>query len=370
MPKQRKIKHYRYGFSSRRQRRGRILKGLLFILLLAALVFIGYCVSKSVGDLINRENSSQISSQTESLASESSEESLISVSSEEESSSEIDQTDAAVIKAIAIPKESMVSLDAVDAFLDTVDTSLYNSVVVELKDSKGNLMYLSEVQLAQTCGAISENALDATELAKHIQDKGFTPIARIYALEDDIASHTSYSTSYLYQNQATITWLDRAADQGGKSWLNPYMANAVDYLASLSGEITKAGFKTILACGIQYPNSKYPDDMGFGPDAGSISTVDALQNVLDQMETEAARNGGTVIPVFQGEGYLEQTNGLYSDSANVFTADRTSPILTGGQENQILAAVTAPVQSLVPSIQSADQISLLETAGISSYVVG
>ena len=36
MAKQRKIKHYRYGYSSKKYRRARIWKTLLFLLLLAA----------------------------------------------------------------------------------------------------------------------------------------------------------------------------------------------------------------------------------------------------------------------------------------------------------------------------------------------
>lgn len=364
MPKQRKIKHYRYGYSSRRQRRIRIWKGLLFILLLAVLVFIGYCVTKAVRNLVNRPEESSIpSSQTESLPPESSE------TSEPESSSEPYEPVRVSIRAVVLPKESMGSLEAAAAFLDTVDSSRYNSVAVELKDSAGTLYYTSGVELAKTCQAISPNALDASALAQLIRDKGFIPAARIYALQDDIASHTAYSTSYMYLDQASVTWLDRAADKGGKSWLNPYMANAVDYLASLSGEIAEAGFETIFACGIQYPNSKYPAEMGFGPEKSSMTTVEALQNVLDQMETQAARYGGSVIPVFLGDGYLEQTNGLYSDSANIFQADVTSPLLDEGRESEILAAVTAPVHSLVPSLQSESQIPLLKAAGIEQYLV-
>ena len=365
MPKQRKIKHYRYGYSSRRQRRSRIWKGLLFILLLAVLVFIGYCVTKAVQNLVNRpEESSLPFSQAESLPPESSEASL-----GPESSSEPYEPVRASIRAIVMPKESMSSLDAAAAFLDSVDSSKYNSVAVELKGSSGILYYTSQVDLAKTCQAVSPSALDAAALAQLIRDKGFTPAARVYALQDDIASHTAYGTSYMYLDQASVTWLDRAADKGGKSWLNPYMANAVDYLASLSGEIAEAGFETIFACGIQYPNSKYPAEMGFGPEKSSMTTVEALQNVLDQMETQAARHGSAVVPVFLGDGYLEQTNGLYSDSANVFQSDVTSPLLDEGRESEILAAVTAPVNSLIPSIHSESQIPLLETAGIDQYLV-
>ena len=54
MAKQRKIKHYRYGYSSKRQRRSRFFKGLFFALLLALLVFLGYCGTRAVKNLMNR----------------------------------------------------------------------------------------------------------------------------------------------------------------------------------------------------------------------------------------------------------------------------------------------------------------------------
>lgn len=363
MAKQRKIKHYRYGYSSKKYRRARIWKTLLFLLLLAALVFVGYCVTKAVGNLANRPEEPS-SSQTESLPPES------SAPSEPESSSEPEPPARTALRAVAIPKESMASLDAVSAFLDTVDTERYNCVAADLKDSSGTLWYTSAVELAQTCKAVSPDALDAAALAELIREKGFIPAARIYALQDDIASHSSYDTSYLYLDQAGVTWLDRAADKGGKSWLNPYMPAAVDYLADLSEEIAGAGFERIFVCGLQYPDTKYLDEMGFGPNKDAMTAVEALQNVLDRMTSAAARRSGTVIPVFQGQGYLEPANRLYADSANVFQAEYTSPLLVQGQEAEILDAVTAGKDTLVPSIQSEEQFPLLKEKGIDQYLIG
>ncbi len=363
MAKQRKIKHYRFGYSSKRRRRARIWKTLLFFLLLVALVFVGYCVTKAVGNLANRPEGSS-SSQTESLPPES------SVPSEPESSSEPEPVVRTALHAVVIPSESMTSLDAISAFLDTVDPDRFNCVAADLKDSVGTLRYASAVELAQTCKAVSPDALDAAALAELIREKGFIPAARIYALQDDIASHSSYDTSYLYQDQEGITWLDRAADKGGKSWLNPYMPAAVDYLSDLAEEIAGAGFERIFVCGIQYPDTKYLDEMGFGPYKDAMTAVEALQNVLDQMTSAAARRSGTVVPVFQGLGYLESANQLYADSANVFQAEYTSPLLEPGQEAEILNAVTAEKDSLIPSIQSEDQLSLLVEKGINQYLIG
>ena len=269
MAKQRKIKHYRYGYSSKRQRRSRFFKGLFFALLLALLVFLGYCGTRAVKNLMNRpKGPSEPTSQTESLPPESSDSSL------PEESSELEPEPTVLpIRAVAVPKESMTS------------------PAVELKDKTGVLYYQSAVELAATCKAISPNAFDAAALATLIREKGFTPAARIYALEDDIASHASYNTSYLYQNQ-DITWLDRAADQGGRSWLNPYMPAAVEYLSDLTQEITAAGFEELFVCSIQYPDSRYRTEMGLGPNQNSMTATEALQNVLDRMTAAAAVSGG------------------------------------------------------------------------------
>ena len=87
MAKQRKIKHYRYGYSSKRQRRSRFFKGLFFALLLALLVFLGYCGTRAVKNLMNRpKGPSEPTSQTESLPPESSDSSLPEESSEPDSS--------------------------------------------------------------------------------------------------------------------------------------------------------------------------------------------------------------------------------------------------------------------------------------------
>ena len=364
MPKQRKIKHYRYGYSSRRQRRSRIWKGLLFILLLAVLVFIGYCVTKAVQNLVNRpEESSLPFSQAESLPPESSE-----ASSGPESSSEPYEPVRASIRAIVMPKESMSSLDAAAAFLDSVDSSKYNSVAVELKDSSGILYYTSQVDLAKTCQAVSPSALDAAALAQLIRDKGFTPAARVYALQDDIASHTAYGTSYMYLDQASVTWLDRAADKGGKSWLNPYMEAAGSYLNAIVTEIAQFGYKAIVVNGIQYPNTANQRGMGLGPNASAMTTKEALEKIYTGMSDSAKAFDVPVIPAYKGECYKGERPQVYTVNPNEFTVYPASPIV--GSDLTVLDAITAPTKDLIPTVDSADQIPALKEKGIEQYLVG
>ena len=83
------------------------------------------------------------------------EEQIGSLSSLPEESSELEPEPTVLpIRAVAVPKESMTSPDAVSAFLDTVDKERYNCVAVELKDKTGVLYYQSAVELATTCKAM------------------------------------------------------------------------------------------------------------------------------------------------------------------------------------------------------------------------
>ncbi len=374
MARQRKIKHYRSGFMSRKRKRMKILKTVVFILVLAALIFVGYSVAQSISRL-NDPNYRPESSSSENAPLPSEDNGLSgenpdgSASEPEDPSSEPEpQNTASDIRSILLPFDSMTSLDAAEAFLQTVDKTLYNSVTVELKNEAGRIFYPSQVELAQTCGALSETQIDQKALAELIEQYGFTPVARIYALQDDYASHASYSTSYLYENQSSVTWLDNSADAGGKSWLNPYMENAANYLNAIVTEIAESGYKAIVVNGIQYPNTANQRGMGLGPNADSMTTQEALEQIYTGMSNAAKAFDVPVIPAYRGECYKGERPQVYTVNPNEFTFYPASPVV--GSDLTVLDAVTAPAEDLIPTIDSEDQIASLRERGIEQYLVG
>lgn len=368
MARQRKIKRYNYGSLNRRRRRGKVLKTLLFIVLMGLLFFLGYCVAKSIGDLQNRQESTPSLPESSLVSAQAPAEPSAEESSALESSAPASQQQE--IRAVLMPAADAADPQAAAAFLAALDAERYNTVVVELKDANGALAYQSAVPLAASCGAISSGAMTLEELealADTISEAGFTPAARLYTLQDDAASHATYETSYLYENQAGVTWLDQAADRGGRSWLNPYMPAAREYLRDLAGEVAEAGFVRIFAAGLQYPDTRYPQQMGYGPYQDTMTLTEALQATLDEMESAAAASGASVIPVYAGEGYLGEADSLYGGSPAAIEAESVSPILPEGRENEVLAAISDR-STLIPTV-SEGQLSLLEEAGIHQYLV-
>ncbi len=366
MAKHRKIKHYSHSYRAKQKRRQGVFKAALFLLLLAVLVFLGYSIAQSLGDLLNEGPESSYMDDASLPSEEPSEQ-----SSEPDSQPSSEPADPGLIapsqpvRAAAMPAEAMLSPGQRAAFLSSLDAALYNTVAVPLKDSAGKVYYQTSLELAADSGALWENPLDAAALAEEIRGYGFEPAAMIYSLQDDFASHARYGTSYLYQNQS-ITWLDNAASAGGRSWLNPYMENTKTYLAAIAKELADAGFTELFVFGNQYPNAAYQKDMGLGP-ASSLSKAEALEETLVLMQ-QSAGESCRVIPAYQGDCYDPEVRPhVYSVSPNEFKISPSAPII--GEDLALLEAVAAPPDELVPVISNSVSIDALHSSGIEQYLV-
>lgn len=363
MAKHRKIRHYSHSYRVRKRRRQNLLRVLVFLLILAALTLVGYSVAQSL-ERLSQEPSSEESSQPSESSSEISDEPESSEPSSEPFSepAPIEDTD---VKALLMPLETMLSPTDRTAFLENVDTELYNTIVLPLKDSAGRIWYQTAVDHAKVCEALTENAVDAAALLAEIEACELDAAAMIYSLQDDYASHAMYGTSYMYQDQSNVTWLDNAADQGGKSWLNPYLTNTQDYLSAIAAELSELGFEEIFVFGNQYPNTSNQRGMGLGNQNG-VSQADALENIITLMQDAAGES--RIIPAYLGECYTEGVRSqIYTVSPNSFSHTPTAPII--GTDPAVLDTVTAAANSLVPVIGDAALIEELRERGIKQYLL-
>lgn len=352
----RKIRRYRNGYLIRKRRRAKVMKVLFTIFLLALLVFLGYSIAKSLSQIGSKEESS---SEEISISSE-----IEVAESSEESSSQIEEN--SFVRSILLPTDSM-TLQKAEEFIKSVDTSLYNSITVELKNKQGLLLYPSEIALAKKSEAIAETTVDHKALAELISKYNFTPIARIYALEDDYASHATYNTSYTYDNQSDITWLDNSLDAGGKSWLNPYKQETIDYLTAVTEEVLQAGYKALIVNSIQYPNTANQTGMTLG-DTNELTKKQALEKVLESIVTVATKYSAKVIPAYKGICYLGESAHIYTVNPNEFNSFPSSPIIEHNVD--LLQYVIASANDIIPTVSSKEEIPLLEENGIKQYIVG
>ena len=175
-----------------------------------------------------------------------------------------------------------------------------------------------------------------------LKNAGLTPVAAICAFQDPIAARADRTMAIHYRDaenpQSDYLWLDAAANAGGKPWLNPYAASAVDYISGLIEEARRLGFEQVVLSGLQLPTyaTSYCD---YGNTNG-VSAGDQLKNDLAAFTEKA------------GEGRLWL-------SVALDTAAHESPAMLGGP---LSALAPAQVMLEMPAETTEDTQAQLDAA--------
>ncbi|MCL1903041.1 MAG: putative glycoside hydrolase [Oscillospiraceae bacterium] len=147
--------------------------------------------------------------------------------------------------AVYAPLNVLASSTALSSYLETVKSGGFNSIVVEMKDDEGRLLYQSKIKKVTAVEGVSTGTLTAEQIANAALAVGIKPIARINTLKDHIASEKIDDVSY-------FGWLDNVPGVG-KRWANPFLDGTVDYISDVTAELYKAGFSDIIFANTIYP---------------------------------------------------------------------------------------------------------------------
>ena len=135
------------------------------------------------------------------------------------------------------------------AYLDLLDATELNAVVVDVKDVTGEVMYPSEVPLASEIGATRDVIPDLEGLVSELESHDVYSIARVAVFEDDILPRerpdlaiTDSSTGAPWVNYANVAWAD------------PYDREVWEYNVAIAREAAEAGFDEIQFDYIRFPS--------------------------------------------------------------------------------------------------------------------
>ena len=382
MSKPKKVVRGKKIYRGRSKRPGKILRGVLFALLLFLLVGIGYIVCKEWAkyfgpNAVKPESSAEIES------------SLPSSESSEESEP---QTVQAEIKGITVPYEkAQLTGGALDSYLADLKAQGYTHVFVELKNENGSVLFQTDAAQAVSFGSTDANAFDAAVFTAAVQKAELTPGAVITALRDPLVSHVRNNNSFAYADQLGTNWMDSTPALGGKSWLNPYMDNARSYIAELAGDAAQKGFSLIVLTDVNFPTRNTAH-------MNTIKTEPSRNAILGQMLSEVQSAAGDV-PVLNSLDLAEQLmlsgNAPYTDMQEIGYSKNAPYIsLSEIEQNKAalaekfgteadstaiartmltrLAADGALTETFVPVISSADIDTLLPVLtelSLSNYIV-
>lgn len=313
-----KIKHHKYNLYNKKKNKARqVLTIILTIAAACALGIVGYGVGKPLlnyfqnrehnpvsddsSDTISNIISEMISSEESSVAS--SVESSAAVSSESTSSNTSEPVQNVKEKMYFLPENAAASSDSLKSALAAAKNTGCNTTVITLKDEEGLILYKSNIAALRDGNTIS-GTLTAQQICSIISDAGFTPAAKISTLKDK-SSMSRVDGSYMIVGGGG--WMDDYPDKGGKPWMSPFSNETINFISSITEELSAAGFKSIICQNTMYPAfhsidiTTYLSDL---PLTDSSKRAAALWNVVDAARKGAEKNDASLWLEMDGAALL------------------------------------------------------------------
>lgn len=387
-----KVKRTRKNLYRKRKSTGRkIFDGVLFVVILGALVFVGYSVASPLMKFFggNGNNSSvsepawtppeSLPETSDSTSGNTSDGNSGNNDTSRSDNTSSDSKPAEVTSTLAAaPDSALKSEDALNKYLDFIKDSGYNAVVFTLKNTTGELLYKSSLKAVKDNTDVNKGTLTAAQIVKACKSANVNAIAAVNTLYDR-------KTPYLFENAGYIitdgnwSWLDAASDNGGKPWTTPYSTDAVNYYADICGELAKAGFTDIELENTIFPNFQSYDYSLLSKDLQSANRSEKLAALAAACAKKAKDGNATATVEIKADALLTMTANAYDGTAEIWSVkDKTgdSKILVTmdmsllGTKLQTSADKTTTVEK--DKVKAVKQIFTLvkKTAGETDIAVG
>lgn len=399
---------------SKKNRKVSTLKATLIVAGLFIIALIGYAISGPLMKLINGEltyDPSSVSSTSPSISDSSkggdtSQDTSSTAGASEQSSSDSETpasfSDLSKIKGVYMPTSILLDEALFEEFIKSSNEKGFDTVVFDLKDSAGHVYYNSQNESVITAGAKVTGAVDLSSRVAKMKEYNITPIARIYAFKDPIASFV-LPDSYVWYQAPGTRWVDNYIDKGGKPWLNPESEVAQRYIKEIALEVVSNGVNKIIMDGVTYPSGVALELAYFG-ERSKTDKLGVIDDFSKDMEKAISDNGGTFILMNTSLDLLSDNQlqyggnpakiGVNSISVSIFPASITAPLDFDGKlisvpqsmpketTSLIIAAIkkhsSGSYKNIIPFIQYYDgyengdytmQIAALEENNIFCYVL-
>ena len=145
------------------------------------------------------------------------------------------------VRALSAPAAVFEAHGRLDEMLDLIDKTESNAMVIDVKETNGNLYWATDLPEAKAIGAVMEHPLfDLAELLPKLKERGIYTIARMVVMKDNTLGKARPELAV--RNAKTGgPW----KDYGGGIWLDPYQPGVAEYIASLAGDLAAKGFDEV-----------------------------------------------------------------------------------------------------------------------------
>lgn len=161
------------------------------------------------------------------------------------------------VRALYITSAVSTSPSLVNKYLDLIDRTELNTIVIDLKsdlrDDLGLIYYDSQVPLVQELGT-SADYMDIHGILAEAKSRGIYTIARVQVFSHDNALADARPDWAIKRRDTGEVFADRPGPNIRYAWLDPWNRNVWDYNVDLSVEAALMGFDEINFDYIRYPD--------------------------------------------------------------------------------------------------------------------
>jgi hypothetical protein len=138
--------------------------------------------------------------------------------------------------------------------IDVAKTTEVNSLVLDVKDDRGFVLYKSRVPLAAAIGADTNSIMTQRKLRSILDTmvaNGIYPIARVVVVKDPLLA--AARPDWAIKRKSDMTpWIDK----NGFPWLDPHQREVWQYAVDLAKEASDLGFSEVQFDYVRFPDEK------------------------------------------------------------------------------------------------------------------
>lgn len=191
------------------------------------------------------------------------------------------------------------SASNIDPFLEMMERTDLNAVVIDVKDVTGEVMYSSDVDLANEIGAVRP-VLDLERLVNELEERDIYSIARVATFEDDILPVQRPDLAVM-DSATGAQWQNYA----GNYWSDAHNREVWEYNVAITKEAAEAGFDEVQFDYVRFPSDGPMERLSYSaePASGGENTIPEFLEYADkELEPTGARIAADVFGLAAGDG--------------------------------------------------------------------
>lgn len=192
------------------------------------------------------------------------------------------------IKAVEAPKNIIFNKIMFKSFLKDVKRNNHNAVIVTLKDEMGNILYNTNVSLAEKWKTFNrQGSADIEEVMEAIKEEGLIPVAKINVFKDQKAPSPERENTFVFEDDEYIPYKFKDKETGSYlKYLDPESDVTKKYIFDIIKEIKSCGFSYILLQNVSYPDCEFSEKM---KGCDTINRNKALRKFFKELKELKAR---------------------------------------------------------------------------------